>query len=211
MLAGTAYGVVLNDRAERVALSDAFTSEPYRDAPKSPVLYIKPRLCAVPSGSRVEVPDSAELIIAPTLALLFGRDATRSSASQALEHVAAVRLALDISQPHASYFRPAIAERCRDAFLPLGNLSPLPQDISQITIHTLVDDREVHSWSLGRLAMPVADLVEAISVFMTLSAGDLLLVGLPGDAPRARAGQIVKATASGIEPVEAQLVSPAVL
>ncbi len=49
-----------------------------------------------------------------------------------------------------------------------------------------------------------ASLISDISSFMTLAAGDLLLVGLPHDAPRARPGDLVRVECAGLAPLAAR-------
>ena len=56
---------------------------------------------------------------------------------------------------------------------------------------------EVYRWTLGRLARGPLTLARKLSGFMTLVDGDLLLVGIPGDPPIARAGQDIVVTAAG--------------
>jgi 5-oxopent-3-ene-1,2,5-tricarboxylate decarboxylase/2-hydroxyhepta-2,4-diene-1,7-dioate isomerase len=209
MLDGTAYGVVLNDRDERQALNGAFGEPPYGKPPVAPVLYIKPRTCAAPSGAAVALPAGMEVRVAATLALLFTRDTAKAERGRAFDGVGAVRLALDLAQPHASYYRPAVRELSRDGFLPLGATAPFDASLGKATITTLVDGQEAHAWSLSRLARSLEDLIVDISSFMTFAAGDLLLVGLPGDAPHATIGQGVEARCDGLPGVRVQLVEEA--
>ena len=199
MSAGTIYGVLLNDRSERKQLEPASHQDPYKAPPQAPVVYMKPRLSASAGGQPVPLPeDEHELMAAATLALLFATDAAAVSPENAWDHVGAVSLALDISLPTESYYRPTIAQRCRDGFLPLGAaVAPVRPD----EIVTLVDGQEVHRWSLSRLVRPIDRLIADLSAFMTLRAGDTLLVGLPGDAPRVRLGQAIRVEAEGLPPL----------
>ncbi|MBB4858642.1 5-oxopent-3-ene-1,2,5-tricarboxylate decarboxylase/2-hydroxyhepta-2,4-diene-1,7-dioate isomerase [Novosphingobium chloroacetimidivorans] len=209
IVSGTIYGVVLNDADERAALADAFNADPYKAPPQAPVVYIKPRLCATVGGAPVPLPaGESEVTVAATVALLFGRDATAGSEDAALSHVEAACLALDVSLPSASYYRPAIAERCRDGFLPLGHAGDvcLPDEIV-----TFVDGVEAHRWPLSRLVRSAEKLIAELSSFMTLQAGDLLLIGLPGEAPRARAGQSVRVEAEGFAPIAVSITTEAAL
>ena len=195
-IAGTIYGVILNDAAERSRLAPAFAKNPYQAPPRAPVVYIKPRACVGLRDVSVPMPaDVVELEAAPTLALLFGRDACGLDENAAMSCVAAVCLALDVSIPQADYYRPAIAQRCRDGFLPLGGFAA-PVESAEIV--TNVEGVEVHRWSTGRLVRAVPALIHDLAAFMTLRAGDLLLVGLPGDAPRVRVGQSVRVAAAGL-------------
>lgn len=209
IVCGTIYGVVLNDANERSAMADAFTADPYKAPPLAPVVYIKPRLCATSGGAPVPLPAGQSVLnVAGTVALLFGRDATAVGEDEALSYVSAACLALDVSLPSADYYRPAIAERCRDGFLPLGMTGDvqLPDEVV-----TLVDGVEVHRWSLDRLVRSPAKLVAELSSFMTFQAGDLLLIGLAGDAPRAIVGQHVRVEASGFAPIVVSIAEQAAL
>ena len=42
-LSGTVYGALLNHRTALEALGSAVNEPPYKEAPRAPVLYIKPR------------------------------------------------------------------------------------------------------------------------------------------------------------------------
>lgn len=203
IVTGTIYGVVLNDRQELERLESSFHEDPYKAPPKAPVVYIKPRLCATGGGAPVPLPEGErELVVAATLALIIARDAQAVTPAEAWAHVGATSLALDVSLPTTSYYRPPVAQRCRDGFLPLGPAS-VPTSPSEIV--TFVDGHEVHRWPLSRLERSAEQLIADLSAFMTLRVGDLLLIGLPGDAPRARAGQRIRVEAEGLAPIETRV------
>jgi len=63
---------------------------------------------------------------------------------------------------------------------------------------TFIDGIEAHRWPLARLLRQPSELIADLSTFMTLRPGDALLIGLPGDAPTARAGQTVRVEAKGL-------------
>ncbi len=203
MLAGTVYGVVLNDRDERALLADAFTAPPYKAPPEAPVVYIKPRNCFSRSGADVFVGDD-EVEVAATLGLLIGRDVTQTSVEDALSHVASACLALDVTLQHDSYYRPVVPLRCRDGFLPVGDFKPFGSSVLSADIVTEIDGQSVHRWSTARLVRDAATLIADLSEFMTLAAGDLLLIGLPHDAPRVKAGQSVTVTSGRLPALTAR-------
>lgn len=197
---GTAYGVALNDHAERAARAAAFQAPPYNAPPQAPVIYIKPASCLTSGVAKLTLPvGETTLKLSPTIALFFGRASTEGG----LKAVAATALALDVSLPGGDDYRPDIARRCRDGFLPLGEFgdATIPDEIV-----TFVDDVMVHRWSLSRLVRDPATLVADLSAFMTLRAGDLLLVGLPGDAPLAHAGQHIRVEAQNMASLSTLLV-----
>ncbi|QGP80417.1 fumarylacetoacetate hydrolase family protein [Sphingobium sp. CAP-1] len=196
---GHIYGVALNDRLERDRLAAAFQEKPYGAPPRAPVVYMKP--AAALARGPVRVAAGTQLVAAPTIALLFARDASHVTADQVQVHLGAAALALDLSLSlsQTSYYRPAIAQKNGDDFLILGDAgaADLPD-----AIRTFVDGVPVHAWSLERVWLPVAELVAELSTFMTLRAGDILLIGLPGDAPAVAPGQTIRVEADGLACIE---------
>lgn len=208
MISGTIYGAVLNDSAEHVLLADAFDAPPYRSAPVAPVLYIKPRNCLVPDLSTVSVGTDLDCVIAgATIGLVFDRDMRNVDAAQALAGVAAAALVLDIFEPVASHYRPTIRQRCQDGFLPIGAMTAFDPVFLDTELVTHVDGIEVHRWSLKRAVRDAATLIADISTFMTLAAGDMLMLGVAHDAPAVRAGQTIFVAATGLKPLEIALAT----
>jgi 5-oxopent-3-ene-1,2,5-tricarboxylate decarboxylase/2-hydroxyhepta-2,4-diene-1,7-dioate isomerase len=179
MIAGTAYGVILNDSAEREALASAFSAPPYNAPPIAPILYIKPRNTFASSGATICLDEDVdELEASATLALEFGRDAFAVEPSVALDYVCAARLALDLCEPLSNHYRPSVRQRCRDGFLPLGQCVSFSVQQLGVEISTSVDGKEVSRWPLTRLHRQAATLIADVSAFMTLAAGDILLLML---------------------------------
>jgi 5-oxopent-3-ene-1,2,5-tricarboxylate decarboxylase/2-hydroxyhepta-2,4-diene-1,7-dioate isomerase len=206
MIAGTIYGVALNDREQHARLATMFEEPPYKKPPQRPVLYIKPRNCLTGDGSRITLsPDLTQVEVAATLGLLLGRDARRVTSEAALGHVAGICLALDVAEPYDGYYRPPLRQRCRDGFLPLGALAVFDPLLLDCNIATFVNDAAVHNWSPRRLLRNAASLIADVSAFMTLAAGDLLLIGVPYDAPRAGAGDRITVRAKPLPELSAQL------
>lgn len=175
---GQLYGVVLNDSQELDKLSDAFTDKPYLTAPSAPVVYLKPN--CVLAQRAVLIPQGQEIVASSTLALLFARDATRCTPENAMDHVGAMCVALDTALPQKDYYRPAIPQAIRRSSLALGEWAP-QTTVDAISIQS--GGTSIHTWKLRRLHRSPAHLISELSQFMTLRAGDVLLVGLPGDAP----------------------------
>lgn len=200
---GHIYGVILNDRDELERLAPEFEEKPYSSPPNAPVVYMKPR-SAIAKGVIPHKPE--KLVCAPTLALLMARDAARQTARNALNCVGAVAAALDVSLPQASYYRPAVAQKNADGFLAFGDwTAPSYPGL----IATSINGASAHEWRLERLNRSPAELLAELSSFMTIKAGDVLLVGLPGDAPQAEAGDHLRIEAGGLPPLEIAIAEKA--
>lgn len=205
-IGGTVYGVALNDTAECDALAGQLQAAPYNAPPVAPIVYIKPRNCIQPGGGVVRLPQGAgEAVMASTVAVHFARSVTDGGPADAVAAIGAVSLAIDVSLPGADYYRPAIAEKCRDGFLPVGRAVAPAGALDALVIETLVDGGKVHEWRLDRLHRPIGQLVAELSSFMTLEAGDVLLVGTAGDAPRASLGSTVTVRAAGFPDLETRV------
>lgn len=203
---GTVYGVILNDTVS-VQKIGSLAEAPYKGAPKAPVLYLKPANTRVADGAatmeatagpRVDLPAGAKTVeVAATVGLVLGRAAARLNAAEAMDAVAGLVLAADLSLPHASYYRPAIKEKCFDGSLPISAVQPLV-DLSRLVLKTEIDGKVVDERSLADLIRSPAQLLADVSEWMTLSQGDVLLVGVRYQAPQAAAGSTVKLSAEGL-------------
>lgn len=195
LLAGTVYGVLLNGEAEWTQWVPQMTKPPYQATPQAPVLYVKTANTWCASGQTVALPTTApEVEIGATLALVIGREACAVDPDRALEHVAGWVLVNDWSLPHARYYRPPVRFKNLDGFLGIGprfaSTRVLP-DPHAVQLEVRLDGQAVQSVDLGAMRRRAPRLLADVSAFMTLHRGDVLLLGLGADRPRARAGQRV--------------------
>jgi 5-oxopent-3-ene-1,2,5-tricarboxylate decarboxylase/2-hydroxyhepta-2,4-diene-1,7-dioate isomerase len=188
------YGVALNFRAELESLGEQLHRDPYKKPPVAPVLYIRPRNTWSANGAAIHLPtDTKQLKMAGTLGIVMGQ----------LNQVAGFIAVNDVSVPHASYYRPAIRQRCRDGFCVIG---------TEVTDRT---PTEVRTWINGELrcrastadlVRPIDRLIADIGEFLTLQPGDIVLAGEPYDAPLAQAGDRVRVEIDGLAAIENQVV-----
>jgi 5-oxopent-3-ene-1,2,5-tricarboxylate decarboxylase/2-hydroxyhepta-2,4-diene-1,7-dioate isomerase len=186
--AGTVFGCALNVRAERARLTEEFTREPYKSAPRTPVFTIKPANTWSTGGAPVVVPAGATHVRpAAALGAVVGTRVRRANVAQARAAIAGWRLVNDLALPFASYYRPALRFACRDGFCVLGPIVAVRAttgqrlseavDASDAVLHTRIDGRTVASLPISDLVLGLPDLIAAASEFMTLEAGDLMLAG----------------------------------
>ena len=208
---GTVYGCLLNHRAALAALGDAVNHPPYKAPPKAPVLYIKPRSTHAAHGAAIVVPQGvAELEMGASLGIVIGRTACRVAETEALSFVAGYTVCNDVSVPHDSFYRPSLRFKCRDGFMPIGPAIVGAQQVGDpdaLGITVMIDGSLAQRSSTGGMLRSVATLIAAVTDFMTLSPGDVLMLGVPAGAPRARAGQRVSITIDGVGTLENTLVA----
>ena len=212
-LSGNVYGALLNQRGALAALGAAASQPPYKAPPRAPVLYIKPRNTLNGPGGEVAVPaDAPELEDGAALGVVIGRTACRVAAGEALDYVAGYTIVNDVSVPHANFYRPSIRLKARDGFCCIGPAVVARARIADpdaLDIRVYVDGQLAQSGSTRDLVRPVRQLIADVTEFMTLAAGDVLLVGVPPGAPRVRAGQGVAIEIDGIGRLENSFVAEA--
>ena len=198
---GTVYGALLNDRATVERLSPEFDSAPYKAAPKAPVLYIKPRNTFAGEGAAVAVPaEPGEVRIDATIGLVIGKRASRVSVDQALSHVAGFLVVSDVTLSHENYYRPAIRQRDRDGFCPISRIfkDEAGFDLDNATLSISINGERAYERSFATLVRSAAQLLADVTDFMTLSVGDVLLLG-PGEAsPLAHPGDQIRIVVPGL-------------
>jgi 5-oxopent-3-ene-1,2,5-tricarboxylate decarboxylase/2-hydroxyhepta-2,4-diene-1,7-dioate isomerase len=189
---GAVYGTLLNDRAALAALGDAVHAAPYNAPPSAPILYLKPRNTLAGHRARVEVPAQAPGIeVGASLGVVIGRTATRVAPSNAFDYVAGYTVVADLSVPHASVYRPSVRCRARDRFCVIGPALVAKRhvpDPDSLPITVKIAGQPDFNASAVSWVRNVARLVADVTDFMTLSAGDVLTLGVPHGAPVARAG-----------------------
>jgi 5-oxopent-3-ene-1,2,5-tricarboxylate decarboxylase/2-hydroxyhepta-2,4-diene-1,7-dioate isomerase len=206
---GEVVGVALNFRGEVEALREAMRTDPYKQPPRGPILYLKPPNTWLRAGEPIACPKgTARLKMAGTIGLVMGRAACRLAASSAMEFVAGYRVVNDVSIPHDSYYRPAIRERCSDGFHPMSDtLTPSGFDPDAATIRVFVNGELRSESSTTNLIRSAAQLIADISEFQTLAAGDVLLVGEPENSPLAMPGDVVRVEIEGLGAIENAVVA----
>lgn len=214
-LSGVVYGTLLNHAPAIAALAAAAHQPPYKAPARAPVLYVKPRNTLAGQGEAVTVPaDAPALEVGACLGIVIGRTACRIPQAQALDHVAGYTIVNDISVPHEVFYRPSIRFKARDGFCPIGP-AVVPRsavaDPDALAVRVRIDGALVHSTTTGERRRPVARLLADVSEFMTLSPGDVLLLGVSAGAPRVRAGQQVRIEIDGLGQLDTPFVQEGAL
>ena len=206
---GTVYGTLLNFQRELALWTPRMSEAPYQAAPKAPVLYIKTANTFSTTGQTVALASGVdELDVGATVGLIMGEPG---------EGAIACALFNDWSIPHDSYFRPAVKYRCHDGFLGVGRETrPLSAvgglaGLQQLQLEVRIDGVLRQTVMLGDLVREASTLLADVGEFMTLQAGDVLLLGTDcladGTRPRAKAGDSVEITAAGFAPLVQTLVT----
>jgi 5-oxopent-3-ene-1,2,5-tricarboxylate decarboxylase/2-hydroxyhepta-2,4-diene-1,7-dioate isomerase len=208
-LSGTVYATLLNHRRSLDALGDRVAEAPYKGAPRSVVLAVKPASALVAPGGAVRVDgDDQALEVGAALGVVIGRTACAVAEGDALDHVAGFLVVCDCTLPRESHYRPQIRAVARDASCVLGPAvvaRAAVADPDALAIRVLVDGVLAQSASTAQHVRSAARLIAEISDFMTLMPGDLVLTGSAPDGPRVRAGARIAVEIDGVGRLEAEV------
>jgi 5-oxopent-3-ene-1,2,5-tricarboxylate decarboxylase/2-hydroxyhepta-2,4-diene-1,7-dioate isomerase len=208
-LSGTVVGPLLNDPAALRALGDAASAPPYKALPRAPVMFIKPRNTLAGSGATIAVPSEHDLFeLGATVGLVIGRSTCKVAAREAMNFVAGCTLVIDLSVPHTSYYRPSVRFKARDGSCLLGPRVVARADFGTpdvAVLNILVDGTSAREISMAGMRRPAAQLIEDVSEFMTLHAGDVLMLGTRYGMPLLRDGQTFAVDCAGIGRLEGRL------
>ena len=180
------YGTLLNSREEFERWRPRMGEAPYKAPPKAPVLYVKPANTWSRDGARIGVPAPVE--IGATVGLVM----------KAPGQVGGQVLMNDFSLPHESYFRPPVKFRCLDGFLGIGEVAEAMGDPANRAIEVRINGELRQTVRFDALVRDAQRLLADVGEFMTLGAGDVLMLGLAADRPLARAGDVVELRCDGL-------------
>ena len=187
-------------------MAHQMTQPPYKAAPQAPVLFIKTANTFNASGSVVQVPTNVpEIEIGVTFDMLIRPLAHINSAQAAPENianwVASYVLMNDWSIPHASFFRPPVKFKCLDGFLGTGSqlvATEAAGDPAQFKLEVRVNGVLKQSIDFANLHRDALTLLRDVNEFMSLQAGDVLMLGCDADRPLAKVGDCVDISAPGL-------------
>ena len=187
--------VALNYAEHYTRHEDAFHQPPYNKPPRQPVFFIKPPNTLAGHLSKVPCPDSADHIYTGAgLAFVIGRPASRVKQEQAFDYVSGYTIFNDFSLAEDSYFRPPVNTKCLDRFGPVGPFIVAREEITdphQLTIKTVVNGKVKESASSADLRLTIPAIIEALTEFMTLQPGMVVVSGFPADRVAVKPGDQV--------------------
>lgn len=212
-LSGTVVGALLNHAPQLAALGDAMHQAPYKAPPVAPVLAIRPRNTLEQDGAASVVPAGvAALEIGASLGIVIGRAACRVPLESALDFVTGYTIVSDLGVPVPSHYRPSVRLKARDGFCVIASHVVRAADLrwpDALGVTVRIDGAVRYAGNTGERVRGVAQLIADVSEFMTLQAGDLVLLGAVAPAPMARAGERIEIEIEGLGCLRHSLIEAA--
>ncbi len=137
------------------------------------------------------------------LAVVIGKTASRARRADAMQHVAGYTVCNDyaIRDYLENWYRPNMRVKNRDGGTVLGpwfvDAADLP-DPHQLALRTLVNGHVTQQGTTANMVSNIPELIEYLSSFMTLQAGDVILTGTPEGVVNVDVGDEVITEIDGI-------------
>ncbi|MCZ4518653.1 fumarylacetoacetate hydrolase family protein [Rhodococcus ruber] len=178
----------------------AHAAEMGGEAPKDPVIFIKPNTSIVGPGAAIVLPSSSnEVHYEGELAIVIGRPCKDVPASKAYEVVLGYTVANDVSaRDHQKNDGQWTRAKGHDTFCPLGPWIETSLDPSDLEIKTEVDGVVKQQSRTSLLLHDIPKIIEWVSAVMTLLPGDVILTGTPEGVGPIVDGDSVSITVEGI-------------
>ncbi|OZD77860.1 2-hydroxyhepta-2,4-diene-1,7-dioate isomerase [Rhodococcus sp. 05-339-2] len=178
----------------------AHVAEMGGEAPKDPVIFIKPNTSIVGPGAPIVLPPSSnEVHFEGELAIVIGRPCKDVPASKAHEVVLGYTVANDVSaRDHQKHDGQWTRAKGHDTFCPLGPWIETSLDPTDLEIKTEVDGVVKQQSRTSLLLHDIPKIIEWVSAVMTLLPGDVILTGTPEGVGPITDGDSVSITVEGI-------------
>lgn len=191
---GNVFGIALNYKCLYENLQAQFNEKPYVNEPKKPVLFIKTPNTRNSSGNPVVKKKGETLQAGPSVGIVIGKSTTRVSKSDAFAHIAGYVVVNELSLPEESYYRPAIKAKCQDGFCVVGTPVAASEvsHLSNLSLKVFVNGELKQEGTTANWIRTPEQIIEEISEYMPLNAGDIILTGTPFGRVDLNAGDEVR-------------------
>ena len=170
----------------------------------APLVFLKgPNALVGHRGHTPRPVDAAFMHYECELAVVIGKTAKRVKVADAMACVAGYTVCNDyaIRDYLENFYRPNLRVKNRDACTAIGpwlvDAADVP-DPHALGLRTRVNGQVTQSGNTGDMIHRVAELIEYLSGFMTLSPGDVILTGTPDGVVNVQPGDVVETEIDGI-------------
>ncbi|MFL5620222.1 MAG: fumarylacetoacetate hydrolase family protein [Gemmatimonadaceae bacterium] len=179
------------------------------EVPKQPLLFLKPPSSLIRSGASIQLPMVSNRVEHEgEIGVVVGerlRKVSPDVARRAIVNVCAANdvTARDLQKSDVQFTR----AKGFDTFCPVGELGPVPNDLSTLRVRTLVNGEVRQNGTAADMVFDIPALVAYISGVMTLEPGDLVLTGTPEGVGTLSAGDVVEVEVVGVSRVSNPVIS----
>ncbi len=185
----------------------AHAQELGNDVPTEPGLFLKAPNTLTVSGDTVNYPSWSENFnFEGELGLVIKKRASKITREDALKHVLGYTCALDLTardrqKTDLQWFR----AKSSDKFLPLGPWLETKLDPTDVRVQTRINGETRQDGRTSLMIFSVPIVLEYITQFVTLEAGDVVITGTPEGVGPLAPGDKVEVEVEGIGVLETKI------
>jgi len=205
----TFYACGINYAGHAEACSAEFDRPIESFLPGRPEVGYRAQSAIVGPGERIVIPADAPANVQceGELGVVIGKRARKVRAADAFDHVLGYTICNDVSVRDWQFAdRTFWRSKNADTFKPLGPCIATGIEVADMTTRILLNGELHEEFATGAMLYGIADYVEAISDYITLSPGDVIMMGTDGHSPRIAHGDTIEIAISGV----GRLVNPVV-
>jgi 2-keto-4-pentenoate hydratase/2-oxohepta-3-ene-1,7-dioic acid hydratase in catechol pathway len=179
------------------------------EVPKEPLLFLKPPSSLIRSEESIVLPTVSNRVeYEGEIGVVVGqrlRKVSPEGARAAISSLCAANdvTARDLQKSDVQFTR----AKGFDTFCAIGELGPVPDELSSLRVRTLVNGVVRQDGSASDMVFDIPTLVSYISGGMTLEPGDLVLTGTPEGVGTLSSGDVVEVEVVGVSRVSNPVTS----
>ena len=175
------------------------------DVPDRPLLFLKPPNALASHGDTVTVPEGKDRIDwEAELAVVIGEQCKAVDAEDAMDVVAGFTCMNDVSnRDDQNREQNWVRGKAFDNAAPLGPVMATPEEVpADASVELRVNGETKQSSDRGHLIFDVPTLIEEITTYLTLEAGDVIATGTPEGVGALADGDTVEVEVEGVGTLE---------
>ncbi|MEK7748926.1 MAG: fumarylacetoacetate hydrolase family protein [Bacteroidota bacterium] len=182
-------------------------------SPEDPALFFKPPSSLIGHGSPVVYPTGVEYMhYEVELVVVIGQRCRKIKAKEALDYVKGYTIGNDVTVRDfvKNFYRPPVRAKGYDTFGPLGPYIVTADEIpypENLALRAFVNNEARQQGNTAHMIRPIPELIEFISMIMTLESGDLIWTGTPKGISHVHPGDVMRLEIEGIGALENPVVA----
>lgn len=184
-----------------------------RKPPSAPEIFYKPITCLQHPGHPIVIPAGAKNVhYEGELVVVIGKTASKISKEQATDVIFGVTCGNDVSErdwqngpeKDLQWWRAKGA----DTFGPLGPMIVKGLDYGKLQLETRLNGESVQKQLTSDLLFDCPTIVSYVSRYVTLTPGDVIYTGTPGQTRAMKPGDVVEVQIEGIGTLRNPVMNP---
>lgn len=188
-------------------------AELHMQSPEDAALFFKPLSSLVGHRAPVVYPAGVEYMhYEVELAVVIGKRCRRVKAEKAGEVIGGYTIANDVTVRDfvGNFYRPPVRAKGYDSFGPVGPYLVTPDEISdpsRLELRAFVNGELRQTGNTSQFIRSAPELIEFISMIMTLEPGDMIWTGTPRGISHVYPGDVMRLEIDGLGALENEIVS----